>query len=82
MSPTTEQVFRSALALPEAERVVLAEALLAGAGDPPAPEPVGDAWLAELRRRSAQIDSGEAVLTPWSEVKRRVRARVEGGAGG
>lgn len=81
MSPTTEQLLTSALALPEPERLELAGALLA-ASEPPPPELSGDAWLAELHRRSAQIDAGEAVLTPWSEVKRRVRARLEGRSGG
>ena len=63
MSPTTEQLLTSALTLPESERLELAEALLA-ASEPPAPEPTGDAWLAELHRRSAQIDAGAAVLIP------------------
>ncbi len=51
MSPTTEQLLTSALTLPESERLELAEALLA-ASEPPAPELTGDAWLAELHRRS------------------------------
>jgi hypothetical protein len=59
MSPATEQLLMSALALAESERLELAEALLA-ASEPPAPDPTGDAWLAELRRRSAQIDAGHA----------------------
>lgn len=82
MSPATEQLFQSALALPDAERVALAEALLTGLDDPPIPEPTGEAWLAELRRRSAELDSSDAVLTPWAEVKRRVRARLGEPAGG
>ncbi len=77
MTPTTEQLLTSALSLPESERLELAEALLA-ASEPPCPEPSGEAWLAELHRRSAEIDTGEAVLSPWSEVKQRVRARLEG----
>jgi putative addiction module component (TIGR02574 family) len=81
MSPTCEQLLTSALALPESERLELAEALLA-ASEPPVPEPAGDAWLAEVRRRSAQIDAGAAALTPWPEVKQRVRARLEGRTGG
>jgi putative addiction module component (TIGR02574 family) len=81
MSPTTQQLLTSALTLPESERLELAEALLA-ASEPPPPEPTGDAWLAELHRRSAQIDAGEAVLSPWLEVKQRVRARLEGRSGG
>jgi putative addiction module component (TIGR02574 family) len=76
MSPTAEQLLTSALALPESERLELAEALLA-VSEPPAPETTGDAWLAELQRRSAEIDAGEAALTPWPEVRRRVRARLE-----
>ena len=74
MNPQTEQLLTSALSLPESERLELAEALLA-ASDPPPPALTGDAWLAELARRSAEIDAGRATLTPWSEVKRRVRAR-------
>jgi len=77
MSPTAEQLLSSALALPESEQAELAAALLAAVG-PPCPEPVGDAWLAELKRRSAEIDAGEVVMTPWAEVKRRVHARVSG----
>lgn len=37
----------------------------------PSAEPVStdDAWLAEIQRRRAQLDAGEAPLTPWSEVR-------------
>lgn len=81
MTPVSEQLLASALALPTSERLELAEALLA-ASEPPAPEPTGDAWLAELQRRSAQIDSGQASFNSWAEVKLRVRARLEGRTGG
>lgn len=36
-----------------------------------------DAWLAEVQRRSAEIDAGTATLTPWPEVKQRVRKRLQ-----
>jgi putative addiction module component (TIGR02574 family) len=81
MSPTVEQLLGSAMSLPESQRLELAEALFA-ASEPPAPEPTGDAWLAELRRRSSEIDAGTAVFTPWAEVKRRVRSRLEGQCSG
>jgi len=81
MSPTTEQLLTSALRLPESERLELAEALLA-ASEPPVPDPTGEAWVAELHRRSAQVGAGEAALTPWPEVKQRVRDRLEGRGGG
>ncbi len=70
MSPTSEQLFTSAMTLPESERLDLAEALLA-ASEPPAPALRGDAWVAELSRRGGQIDSGEALLSSWTDVKER-----------
>jgi putative addiction module component (TIGR02574 family) len=81
MSPISEQLLTSALTLPEAERLELAEALLA-ASEPPSSGASGAAWLAELDRRSAEIDAGVAALASWSEVKQRVRARLEERAGG
>lgn len=77
MSPAAEQLLNSALQLPEPERLELTDALLA-ALEPPVPELTGDAWLAELQRRSAELDAGTAVLSSWEEVKQRVRGRVEG----
>lgn len=81
MSPATEQLLQTALALPEEERSELVEALLAEC-DRSLARPFDDAWLAEVQRRSAQIDAGTATLTPWPEVKRRVRERLEGRADG
>lgn len=75
MSPMSQQLLASALALPESERLDLAEAIIA-ASEPPTPQLRGDAWLAELKRRSAEIDAGTFGLLPWSEVKRRARQRL------
>lgn len=77
MSPQTEQVYQSALALPAAERLMLVEALLAECDAPPA-QYSEESWRAEIQRRSAEIDAGTAILTPWPEVKRRVRQKLEG----
>lgn len=81
MSPATEAIFRAALALPDQERTELIEELLAlqpDSGD----LPLDPAWLAEIQRRSAEIDKGEVISTPWEEVRDRVRERVNGKAGG
>ena len=77
MSPTTEQLLQSALALPEDEREEFVEALLTE-WDPSQERPLDSACLAEIQRRSAEIDAGTAKLAPWPEVKDRVRRRVEG----
>ena len=72
MTPTQYQILASALTLPEAEQVELAEALLAG-GRPPIPELTGEAWLAELDRRSAELDAG---ATSWADVKEKARQKL------
>lgn len=77
MSPATEQLLQAALALPEQERVELAEAILAGE-DQPSDLLFDPAWLGEARRRSAEIDAGSVELTPWSIVRERVRRRLQG----
>ena len=81
MSPAVEQLLGSAMKLTEAQRLELAEALFA-LSEPPPPEPTGEAWIAELERRSTEIDSGRVAMTSWAEVKRRVRNRLEQRPGG
>jgi putative addiction module component (TIGR02574 family) len=76
VTESTEQLLQSALTLPEEERLELVEALLAEC-DRTLARPFDDAWLAEVQRRSAEIDAGTATLTPWPEVKQRVRKRLE-----
>lgn len=76
MTEATEQLLQSALTLPDEERLELVEALLAEC-DRALARPFDDAWLAVVQRRSAEIDAGTAKLTPWPEVKKRVRKRLE-----
>jgi hypothetical protein len=72
MSPTAENLLVSALSLSEAERLNLAEALLA-ASEPPAPALQGDHWLRDIQRRSTEIDRGVSECMSWDEAKRRAR---------
>jgi putative addiction module component (TIGR02574 family) len=81
MPLTVEQLFQEAMNLPMEERLELAETLLA-ACDPPDGLPFPASWLAEIKRRSQQIDAGKTVLTPWAEVKQRVRERLAERSGG
>ena len=69
MSPQTEQILQTALGLPKAERIELAEALLETTTTPIDPD-----WLAEIQRRSGEIDRGEVTLRTWAEVKESARA--------
>jgi putative addiction module component (TIGR02574 family) len=79
MSPSTERLLESALALPVAEQVELIEALVA-AMDQAHPQPLDEACMTEIRRRSAEYDAGKVTPIPWSVV--RERARGGGGSHG
>ncbi len=72
MSPATDQLFDAALALPEEDRLELAEALLASLQPSDRP-PFDESWREVIRRRSAELQSGQVAPIPWEEVKRRAR---------
>ncbi len=69
MTPTTDQLYQAALALPEDERAELAGRLLDSLSAD-TPSQLHPAWREELRRRLAQVDAGEVTPVPWSEVRR------------
>lgn len=74
MSATAEQVLSDALALPDAGRIELIEALIASLqtlDDPPFDE----SWFEVARRRSAEIGSGAVQPIPWEQVKREAREK-------
>ena len=70
---TSEEIFQDALALPLNVRAELTERLIASLADDVSPE-ITEAQLAEVRRRIAQVESGEASLIPGDEVLARVRS--------
>jgi putative addiction module component (TIGR02574 family) len=69
---TSEEIFQDAVALPLDVRAELTERLIASLADDVSPE-ITEAQLAEVRRRIAQVESGEAQLIPGDEVLARVR---------
>ncbi len=69
---TSEEIFRDAVALPPDVRAELPERLVASLAEDVSPE-ITSAQLAEVRRRIAQVESGEAQLIPGDEVLARVR---------
>ena len=72
MTPTLDTVYQAAMALPEEQRAELADRLL-GTLSPDVPSQLHPAWRTELKRRSAQVDSGEVTPIPWDEVRRKVQ---------
>lgn len=75
MTDTTERLLSEALDLPEMERAELAARLIESL-EPPTDDDVDAAWAAEIERRCAAIDSGTAVTSDWSEVRRRIESEI------
>ena len=69
---TSEEIFRDAMALPPETRAELTERLVESLAQDVSPE-ISSAQLAEVRRRIAQVESGEVELIPGDEALARVR---------
>jgi putative addiction module component (TIGR02574 family) len=68
MTPETQALIDAALALPEAERILLVERLLESL--PPETDELSDEeLLAELERRRAEVEQGAVKPIPLSEFR-------------
>lgn len=72
MAATLEALAEEALALSVADRAELIERLLASLGADPEND---DAWLAEAKRRDAEIESGKVTAVSGAEAVARLRAK-------
>ena len=79
MSGAVKQILEAALQLPDEEREQLVDELKATLHSGFATEEVEQAWASEIERRSAEIDSGKAVLRDWDEARDEILAELRGG---
>jgi putative addiction module component (TIGR02574 family) len=77
MNATAEQLLNAALALPDDDRLEFAEALIASFQPSDRP-PFDESWREVIRRRSAELRSGQVTAIPWEEVKRQAREKTGG----
>ena len=70
---TSEEIFRDAMALPPDARAELTERLVESLAQDISSE-ITTAQLAEVRRRIAQVESGEVEPVPGDEALARVRS--------
>jgi putative addiction module component (TIGR02574 family) len=77
MSPAAESLLQGALALPDGERSLLVEMLIASL-QPEEGVPFDESWRAVIRRRSADLRSGRVRPVPWAEVKAQAREKAAG----
>jgi putative addiction module component (TIGR02574 family) len=75
MSSVGHKILQDILALPENERAEIAARLIESL-DKGADAGVDEAWAAEIERRCAALDAGEAVTSDWEEVRRRIETQL------
>jgi putative addiction module component (TIGR02574 family) len=75
MSTKADTVLGTALTLPPDERAWLAKELIASL-DEGEDADVEAAWAAEIERRIADVESGEATTSSWEEARTRIRATL------
>jgi putative addiction module component (TIGR02574 family) len=75
MSTNADTVLGTALALPPDERAWLAEELIASL-DQHRDAEIEAAWAAEIERRIAEVELGEAETVSWEEARARIRAKL------
>jgi putative addiction module component (TIGR02574 family) len=71
MAASKDDIFRTALGLPEAERADLIGALIDSL-DAEVETGVEEAWRAEIDRRSQELESGAVKSIPWDIVRQRL----------
>lgn len=81
MSPEAERLLEEAMKLPEPERAALAVILEDSLGDGSSEEEIEAAWLVEIRRRMAAVESGEAQLIPAEDVERELEEILDRASG-
>ena len=70
MISETQAIYQAALALPDAERLQLAERLMESLS--PTEDNLGEGeFVAELDRRFAEIEKDPTSGIPWTEIERR-----------
>ena len=77
MTNRAERLLDEALQLSDSERAELAARLIQSL-DAEGDSDVDAAWAAEIERRCAALDSGEAVTSDWSEVRQRIESEIFG----
>src|SRR5262245_7644784 len=72
MDPDLERRLAALLKLPEADRAVLAHALIDSLATGVDPD-VDAAWAAEIARRIRDLEDGRTKGIPWEEARRIIR---------
>jgi putative addiction module component (TIGR02574 family) len=75
MTSQARKILEEALALPEEDRLYLAEALQESVAPVESQEEIDAAWREEIVRRVKSIENGTAVLLDGDEVMRELKSK-------
>ena len=71
MSGKGQRLLEQALELPPGERADLAASLLESLDDGQ-DDGVEESWAEEIKKRVAEVESGQVKTVPWSEARKRI----------
>ena len=74
MARSAHDLFEEAMRLDPEERATLMRLLIESLDAEPE-KGVDDAWMAEVERRMAELDSGAVQSLPWDELRTRLYCR-------
>jgi putative addiction module component (TIGR02574 family) len=75
VTKNAEQLLDEVLRLPEPERAEIAARLIESL-EQDVDADVDAAWAAEIERRCAALDAGQAVTSDWNDVRRRIEREI------
>ena len=76
MAASRDKLFKEALALEQRDRAELVK-LLIDSLDPATEQDVEEAWMREIDRRWAELNSGTVQTIPWDTVLQEARSRLK-----
>lgn len=80
MSEQAQAIFDQVMKLPIGERESLVSRLMRANDEEPLTDAElaaqDEAWAPEIRRRIAELESGQVQTVPWSEVRAELRAMI------
>ena len=79
MEEHVERVLKAAMELSEEDREVIGVTLLASLTKE---EGYDEAWETEIQRRLEEMDSGRVEGSPWEEVQKKVREKLQAASDG
>ena len=75
MKTKASALLSTALRLPEEDRAIMAEKLIASL-DQENDEEVETLWQKEIQKRISELENNQVECLPWQEVRRRLRRKL------